>query len=1232
MKKTLLFLALCYLAIADNGAVRADERPRPSLMITREQLANAKKLIESREWATELYRKVGQTAESRDSAGYLPGSRQEGIHVAQGLVYQIEGDKAMAARARDHLLAVARRFKPGEGSYPWGISANLPVVYDLIAEACTADERREIEDYLRGLANDAIEWKKTGPATPNMSFVCHWTVGLAGYAIGDKDIIDWALHDDPTGRTAYGGLFPVMESALRDKRLWHEAPVYADHVFQGMLIMAQAAKNSQGTDLYDMPAKNGATICKIVEGLFSMAYPIEWTGIPGGSIRQVTWGDGSTRSPVSGNDQNSGFIDPFYVNKPDARPADWNLYHSFTIANHLQPDPRYEWLLGRNARHDEALGWFCWFPWALFHTDLNEKAPESPPAMPSVVYPEMGLAILRADESPTYWRSGKPVLVHQTGELYGHRNYDYMQIMLFANGRLLYHSPEQRPYVQVGFAPQRFNKVVVDKRPNTDTGKSRQRYEFSPDVKFLTNTATGLNPGVTEVRSLFLTDQYAADFYDLMSDSEHTYDWFIHAIGKGRLTHESLYTRSSDFATDYPWIEHERKWETDGAVRMDFTQRAAGVMKGIGSWTDTWFDGFAGVRMTLLGEPDTTAYGCDDLFSDHEVAWGRRHQSTPTFCARRSAGNTTFVALHEPHSKSPKLSVGRFGRDSQAHAIRIVGPDFVDVVCTAFDDGKATHVLRDAAGTERVAFQNYAWIRIAKGKVLARGGIRSCLLLAPEVAGERALVVNGKSESYARAGDYLAYHQDSPQNHGLTVSAAGGDIPHCVGPGETFKLTVVAANRGNTHMSPQSIEPVVPEGWKAAPRKTEVNLQPGESHRLTFEATVPTTSKAGSVHDMEVMTRSVADAKPKPFSFPVGRVAVTRPVVLKFDSECARVPKNTKGTVTLTVSNPTGYAVRGAIRLATTAANAKVDPAKILFGPIVAGQSGSYELAIRTGDKNELGELKAELMRVELVGQDDVVVLPLETVGVPAASLLVSVGVTIAEDVRHKLKWAPHFHYPVWIVRSPTYEIWFSQKDGLARTMFDSTGRSIYAYPWGPSGLCRFSRVVKGVYREVHVGGVRPKSMHWQGTTLVCESQYGDQIRIECTEHHVHWHMSCPQEQFTGPGYRMNIEAFFAHPPSFSAVHSDSDTRPADWPAKVGPLSYSVIHQPGYSTDSIWIAATEVVPRCAMSDPQHNLHHVHSGVAVGWNWLKKPEFDVYIGVAPVQEVLHRIKKAAATVK
>jgi len=108
-----------------------------------------------------------------------------------------------------------------------------------------------------------------------------------------------------------------------------------------------------------------------------------------------------------------------------------------------------------------------------------------------------------------------------------------------------------------------------------------------------------------------------------------------------------------------------------------------------------------------------------------------------------------------------------------------------------------------------------------------------------------------------------------------------------------------------------------------------------------------------------------------------------------------------------------------------------------------------------------------------------------------------------------------------------------------------------------------------------------------------------------------------PVEKLSGRGFGMRLHGLFGHP-SFSAIHSDQE-RPAGWPAKVGDLAYCCIRQPGFSPDCIWIAVTDVVPRCTMTD---------RGIAVEWQGLVRPGFDMYLGTAPEREVLRRIQDAA----
>src|SRR5262249_32550660 len=137
---------------------------------------------------------------------------------------------------------------------------------------------------------------KVRSTTPNLVFEMHWKVGLIGYALGDKELIEWGLNDPGVHGPASGGFYQVLDTNVKDKYFWGEAPIYAlGMVIHGMLGLAEAARHYDGTDLYGhVSKKSGASIKTLIDGYLLMAYPRERTGIEGGSLRMATFGDGST--------------------------------------------------------------------------------------------------------------------------------------------------------------------------------------------------------------------------------------------------------------------------------------------------------------------------------------------------------------------------------------------------------------------------------------------------------------------------------------------------------------------------------------------------------------------------------------------------------------------------------------------------------------------------------------------------------------------------------------------------------------------------------------------------------------------------------------------------------------------------------------------------------------------------------------------------------------------------
>jgi hypothetical protein len=139
--------------------------------------------------------------------------------------------------------------------------------------------------------------------------------------------------------------------------------------------------------------------------------------------------------------------------------------------------------------------------------------------------------------------------------------------------------------------------------------------------------------------------------------------------------------------------------------------------------------------------------------------------------ARRKAKSTCFVALHEPFDRKPALSIRRMRETGAAIGVSVRGPEFTDYACVSFDG--EPHELVDAADAAQFfALRNYAYLRVKRGKIIARGEWLSFRIAAPGAAGAGALTLNGRAAPYRKQGDYLLFNSDAAPPRVLTAPAA----------------------------------------------------------------------------------------------------------------------------------------------------------------------------------------------------------------------------------------------------------------------------------------------------------------------------------------------------------------------------------------------------------------------------------------------------------------------------
>jgi hypothetical protein len=769
---------LCILCFLGGAGVLRAAPPHPNLFVNAGELEQLRAKLKTEPWRARLLDEVKQDAEA-------------GNPVAAAVVFALSGDRASGAKVREHLLRQVKDFVPHpEGArpgaqYPWGPEAGNAIAFDLAAPQLSAGEQQAVAGFLRQLALDGIKYHAGQSLTPNMSFVCHWRIGLIGYAIADPQIIEWAVNDPgprwggkQPGR--WGGFKQRIEHALTDGSFWDEATIYGNFSILGMMYLAEAARHHDGSDLYNYTSPNGGSLRKAVAGLVSLAYPIERTGVGRGSVRMVTWGDGSTSPPNRVNNESG---DAYFVNKPNIFPERQNLYPILEIAYHAWKTSQYAYLLGLNARRDERLGWFEYLPVSLL---LGETLPPQPlpAAMPSVVYPQTGIALLRSDESPGYWTSAGLVAVQQMGRNYGHDHRDKFELLFWGRGRLLYPDWNAQQYEPMEYGWTRnawaHSTLVVDES-NPKGGSSSEQHDFNADAKLLATTSRDIYQDVLQTRALLLTGDYLLDLFWAESPRVRTYDWFVHALGRLSLPAPHGFQPTEDLLRPYHWIDRQRKWETDRTWSADFVQQAGGVLRGMGQYTDEWFGAKAGVRMTMLGEPGTAAYVGEGLFDPvpNLREHGNPEGTIPLAMARRKARSTCFAALHEPFERQPALVLRQVDRQPAAIGVCVAGNGFTDYACVAFgaQPGERAATLTDAADAyQSFSFTGYGYLRVKQGKVMARGAWRSFRVAAPGAAAAGALLLNGREAPYRKLGDYLLFNDAAepprmgPPRHAATVA------------------------------------------------------------------------------------------------------------------------------------------------------------------------------------------------------------------------------------------------------------------------------------------------------------------------------------------------------------------------------------------------------------------------------------------------------------------------------
>lgn len=719
-----------------------------------------------------LLERVRTNDVARQQFEAMKARAEEGKFADAALVFALEGGERTAATVRSHLLQMVRYRAPrleediaagghreNNMDFYWD-TADVRA-YDLVYPALSPDERQTIETFYRKLGHYWKDSLNRWTTTPNLVFPIHYHGAVIGFCIDDQELIEWGLRNSG-GRfgPGRGGLFPVLDAMLRDGAIWDEATIYAAvNVLQPMLQLAIVHRLYYGEDLFAFESPKGASIKKLVDGYIALTYPLERTGVGSGSFHIATYGDGSTESPYSAHHKTDSI---YLVNLPWVRGNyRYEIVDSIEQAYYLSRDPKYAWFLSHSVEREPS----------FLYGETIPLGSVAPPPAPSSIFPEAGIAMLRADESPQYWTNGSIAVLQMMARGYGHDHRDKLMILLHAGGRLLYPDLNciqyEAPSINWTASSVAHNTLVVD-RGKTADAPFTYRHEFTPEVKFLATTAT-CYPGVQQTRALALTREYLLDLFWAESDLPHTYDWVLHAIGRLQFEQPALYKPSSDLLQDYWWIENERARETSQTWRADFIQRNGLAIRGQGRQTDEWFNDRAAVRVTMLGEPGTTIYGADGPSGGPPPDPVMNPEgNVPLLLVRREARQTVFAAVHEPFKETPPAiaEVRNAAASVEANVIEVRAKGYLDRVALTFGEQKekTIYALRHERDPQEVfVFSNYGYLRETRPasggaiRLLARGSWKGFRVRCPDLPEQGALTLNGSSTSYRKEGDYVVF-------------------------------------------------------------------------------------------------------------------------------------------------------------------------------------------------------------------------------------------------------------------------------------------------------------------------------------------------------------------------------------------------------------------------------------------------------------------------------------------
>lgn len=746
-------------------AAMAHPAEHPFILWTRDDLAAIRAKLEKEPWAMLALERM--VAEKDPTAGLLRAAAL--------------GDAAAAEAEKKELLRMVRSPRPQ------GAAQEINVLrYDLLYGQLSPDERREVEACFRAYIEDHVakraifdpevfnnsrnyaryDARKYGRANWLPNIIWPWKVSgnLMAAALADEKLIrdTWA---------AYGSWKWYFDEYLCDTGFYAEEFSKMGSTPGAMLLYCLALERLGLDELgFGYKGRGGATMRGHIESLLHLGYPRVDIGSSRPHYPMATIGD----MRMSGSSQTWNLPSPAFQHSlvmgflPDGaggnlrwlahgawggtvrgKNPQWDGYGPFTpkmllplwfeLGHKRWPESGFGYFLAAMRRPDDER----YVPSLLFDIEPLGPSDVPPPPAPSGHWPERGLVMLRAEESPAYWESPAPAVCLRLASDYAHNVHDAFALAgFYALNRPIYLNRQTVPSYAQGWSRsiQSHCGLMVDGKEPRFASNIRSTFRPGPLAKFCWASSPDVYPESELSRSLFLTREYLLDVSRVLSAAPRRCTWLVHPLGEA------------------PLGEQE---PGENGCSITALQTCALPDPAQARLPKEWYGRKVGVRLSLLGATGMHAAVTRTPLVQRELRGdtGRRTEEQPsevggvTIAVSRTAPAVTFAALHEPFEggQAPATGFRRIQETERGLAVAIVGKGINDramVMHWPHSGGETTL----SGGGESFTFDTYAFIRIGAGKVEAEGTLHA---MEVRVEGRPTLFLNGKPAPSALEGGRL---------------------------------------------------------------------------------------------------------------------------------------------------------------------------------------------------------------------------------------------------------------------------------------------------------------------------------------------------------------------------------------------------------------------------------------------------------------------------------------------